>query len=182
MHSKSDNIEIMINDEADEVIKELFDSLKNRYQNNLESMKGSQFFFDYVQLLYYKCHKTNSNHGGPCIDSPDWIKNKKAKINPINKKDNKCFQYAVTVALNHEQIKKDPQKTTKIEPFINKCNWEGIYFHSEKDDLRKIEKNNVTIALNILYAKKEKMYPAYVSKYNSSLEKQVVVFLMTPIG
>ena len=34
------------------------------------------------------------------IDSPDWIKNKKATINTINKKDNKCFQYAVTVALN----------------------------------------------------------------------------------
>ena len=41
MHSKSGNIEIMINDEAVEVIKELFDSLKNRYQNNFESMKGS---------------------------------------------------------------------------------------------------------------------------------------------
>ena len=35
MHSKSDNMEIMINDEANEVIKELFDSFKNRYQNNL---------------------------------------------------------------------------------------------------------------------------------------------------
>ena len=46
MHSKSDNIEIMINDEADEVIKELFDSLKNRYQNNSESMKSNDF--DYV--------------------------------------------------------------------------------------------------------------------------------------
>ena len=63
-HSKKDNIEIMINDEADEVIKELFDSLKNRYQNNLESMKGSEFVFDYVQLLYYKCHKINPNSGG----------------------------------------------------------------------------------------------------------------------
>ena len=29
MHSKIDNIEIMINDEADEVIVELFKSLKN---------------------------------------------------------------------------------------------------------------------------------------------------------
>ena len=36
MHLKSDNIEIIINDEADEVMKELFDSLKNSYQNNLE--------------------------------------------------------------------------------------------------------------------------------------------------
>ena len=36
MHSKSDNLEIMINEEADEVIKQLFDSLQDRYQNNLE--------------------------------------------------------------------------------------------------------------------------------------------------
>ena len=37
-----------INDESDEVIKELLDSLKNRYQNNLESIKSSEFDFDYV--------------------------------------------------------------------------------------------------------------------------------------
>ena len=77
MHSKSDNIEIMINGEADEVIYELFDSLKNRYHHNLESMKGSEFVFDYVQLLYYKCHKINRNRGGSFIDSPDWIQQKK---------------------------------------------------------------------------------------------------------
>ena len=45
-----------MNDEAEEVIKELFDSLKNRYQSNLQSKKGSEFVFDYVHLLYYKCH------------------------------------------------------------------------------------------------------------------------------
>ena len=77
MRSKSDNIEIMINDEVDKVIKELFDSLKNRYQNDLESMKGSKFIFDYVQLLYYKCHKINPYQGGSYLDSPDWIKTKK---------------------------------------------------------------------------------------------------------
>ena len=64
MHSKNGNMEIMINDEADVVIKELFDSLKNRYQNNLESLKGSEFVFQNVHLLYYKCHKINSNRGG----------------------------------------------------------------------------------------------------------------------
>ena len=74
MHSKIDNIEIMTNDEADEVIEELFDSLKNRYQNNLESMKGSEFVFDYIHLLYYKCHKINPNDGSSHIDSPDWKK------------------------------------------------------------------------------------------------------------
>ena len=58
MHSKSYNIEIMFNDETDELIKELFDLLKNRYQNNLESMKGNEFVFDYIHSLYYKCHNT----------------------------------------------------------------------------------------------------------------------------
>ena len=92
MHSKCDNMEIMINDEANEVIKKLFDSLKNRYQNNLQPMKGSEFLFDYVHLLYYKCYKINPNRDGSYMDSPDWIKIKKATINPINKKDNKGFQ------------------------------------------------------------------------------------------
>ena len=70
MHSKSDNIEIMVNNEADEVIKELFDSLKNRYQNNLEWTKDSEFVFDYVHLLYYKCHKIIPNRGESYINSP----------------------------------------------------------------------------------------------------------------
>ena len=77
MHLISDNIEIIINDQADEVVKQLFDSLKNRYQNNLESVKGSELVFDYIQLLYYKFHKINQNRGGSYIDSPDWIKKKK---------------------------------------------------------------------------------------------------------
>ena len=69
MHSKSEKIEIMSSYEADEVIIKLFDSLKNRYRNNLESMRGSEFVFDYVQLLYYKCHRINLNHAGSYIDS-----------------------------------------------------------------------------------------------------------------
>ena len=56
MHSKSDKIEIIINDEADKVIKELVDLLKNRYQSNLESMKGCDFVFNYAHLLDYKRH------------------------------------------------------------------------------------------------------------------------------
>ena len=106
MHSKSDNIEIMNNDEADKVIKELFDSVGNRYKNDLESMKSSDFVLEYVHLLYYKCHEIYLNCSGSYIDFLDWIKNQKATINPINKKDNKCFQYVVSIALNHEEIGK----------------------------------------------------------------------------
>ena len=57
MYSKSDNTEITVHDKADEVKKGIIGSLKNKYQNNLELKKGSEFVLDYVQLLYYKCHK-----------------------------------------------------------------------------------------------------------------------------
>ena len=107
MHSKSDNIEIMTHYKADEVIEELFQSLFSTYEIGLEtSMKGSSFVFYCATSLYYKCHKINLDRGGSYIDSPKWIKYKRAKINPINKNHNKCFQYTTTVTLNHAQIEK----------------------------------------------------------------------------
>ena len=42
-----------------------------------------------------------------------------------------------------------------------------------------MEKNNVTIALNVLYAKKEKIHPAYISKHNSNREKQVILLMVS---
>ena len=109
----------MISDEADEVIKNVFDSHKNIYQNNFETMRGNDFIIDYVQLLNYKYNKMNLNCGGSFIDSPDWIRNKKATISLINEKSI-FFQYAVTVALNYEEMKKDTQRKIKIKSFINK--------------------------------------------------------------
>ena len=53
MHSKSDNIEIMMNSETDEIIEKLFESLLHKYQEGLEeSMKGSEFIFDSINILY----------------------------------------------------------------------------------------------------------------------------------
>ena len=64
-------------------------------------MRESEFVFDSVDLLHYNLHKTSLNSGGSYIDSPKWLKNKKATINSkIN--DNKCFQYALPAALNYE--------------------------------------------------------------------------------
>ena len=64
----------MTNNEANEFIKELFNSLKNRYPTNYQSIKGSEFVFDYVHLLYYRCHEVNQNCGGSYIDFSDKIK------------------------------------------------------------------------------------------------------------
>ena len=103
-------------------------------------MKGSNFIFDYVHSLYYKYQKINFNRFGSYIDSPDQIKNEIGTINLIIKKDSKCFQYAVTFAVNNEEIKKDAQRITKNKPFINKYNWLGISFPSEKDDWKSLRK------------------------------------------
>ena len=122
-----------MNDKGDEIIEECFKSPVKRYQNKFkESTKSIPFVFDYVWLLHYKCHKINPNCDESYIDFPDWIKSKKTAINLINKKYNKRFQYAVTVALNHDEIKKHPHRITKRKSYINRYNWEGIYFLQKK--------------------------------------------------
>ena len=69
-----------------------------------------------MSLLFSKCHKINLNHGGSYTDSPNWMKNKKATINPIDKRDNKCFQCAETVELNREEMGKHSERIKKIKP------------------------------------------------------------------
>ena len=77
-------------------------------------MKGSDFIFDCVHLLCYKCHKINLNCNKSYVDSPDWIKITKATINLING-DDKSLQYAVTSTLNYEEIKKFRKEYQKLE-------------------------------------------------------------------
>ena len=91
MHTKSINEEFMNGSDTGEIIKELFKSLLQRYQENLqEKMKGSDFAFDGVNYLYYDLNKINISKGGSYIDSPKWLKDKKSTINPKNN-DYKCF-------------------------------------------------------------------------------------------
>ena len=110
MHTKSNNVEIMIGSETKEIIEDLFESFLQKYQEGLEeSRRGSEFAYDSIDALYYNLNKVSLSRGGSYIDSPKWLKYKKATINPKNK-DDKCFQYALTVASNYEQIEKDPQR------------------------------------------------------------------------
>ena len=88
-------------------------------------MTGSEFIFDSVDELYYNLRKISLNRGGSYIDSPKWLKNKKATINPKNH-DDKCFQYAITIALNYQNIKNNSERLTKIKPFIAQYNWKEL--------------------------------------------------------
>ena len=69
--------------ETDEIIEKLFESLLQSYQKDLEeSIRGREFDFDSIDLLYYHLQNTSLKRGGSCIDSPEWLKNEKATINP----------------------------------------------------------------------------------------------------
>ena len=132
IHIKSNGVEITNDTETNDIIKELLESFFRRYQKKLKTkLKGSELVFDSVDLLYYTLHKMSLNRERSYINSPEWLRNKKATINPKTKdKDNESFKYAITVALNHKKIEKNPQKISKIKPFINNYNWKDIKFPS----------------------------------------------------
>ena len=152
MYTKSRNTEIMMGKKTDGIIEELRKSLLKNYKKDLKKpMRESEFVPDSIDLLYYHLQKIGLKRGGSYIDSPEWLKNKKATINTENNDDN-CFQYALTVALNHQNIGKNPQIITKIKSFIDRYNWKETDFASHSKVWKKFEQNNKTIALNILFA------------------------------
>ena len=180
MHVRSNSQEFMSGDDTSEIIKSLFQSFIQRYEESLQNkMKGSDFEFDGINFLYYDFNKTSIYRGGTYIDSPKWLKDKRSTINPKNK-DNKCFQYAATLALNIDKINKDPQRISKIKPFIDQYNWKDIEFPPTSKDWKKFELNN-KVALNILYVphNTKRIQVAYRSRYNLTYAEQVILLMIT---
>ena len=130
-----------------------------------------------VDLLYCKFHKINFRHGVSYIDSLDWIKQKSVSINPKND-DDKCFQYAATIALNFGENKNNRQRVSKIKPFIDNYNCEVINYPSKIEDWKKSEKNNPAIAPRVLYIKEKEIYPACISNINSNSEKKIILLMI----
>ena len=182
MYTKSNNIEIMVGSETDEIIQELFKSLLRRYQEGLkELMKGSEIIFDSVNLLHYHLQKTSLKRiGSSYINSPESLKNKKATKNPKNN-DGNCFQYALTAALNYLNIKNHSERVSNLKPFIDQYDWKGINFPSQKEYWKRFESNNKSIAPNILFVlyNAENIRLAYKSKHNFKREYQEILLMIT---
>ena len=118
IYTKSRNIEIMMGNESDDIIEELHKSPLQNYKKDLKQlMRRRKFVRDSIDLLFYLLQKIGLKKGGSFIDSPKWLKNEKPTLNPDNYDDN-CLQYALTVALNHQNIGKNPQRISKIKAFI----------------------------------------------------------------
>ena len=115
----SDNEEVRLGNETDDIIKRLISSFLNNYQKEEIILRnGSNFVFESVELLSCHIHKTSLKKGKSFVKSSEWLINKRATINPKNK-DDKCFQYSITVELNHQKIESHPERISNIEPFID---------------------------------------------------------------
>ena len=130
IYSASNNIEVSMGSDTDEVIDELFDAMLQRFQEERETSfeKGNEFIFENVHLLKYYFQKIDIRRSGLYIVTPEWLKNKEATINPKITDDDNCFQYSITIALDHKDIGKDPQRIKRIKPYITKYNWRGNIF------------------------------------------------------
>ena len=181
MHTRSVCKEFMSGSETEEIVEKLFRSLLQRYQDNLnEKMRGSDFIFNGINYLFYDFNRVSISKGGSYIESPKWLKDKKCIVNQ-KKNDNKCFQYATTLALNFNKIDRNPQRISKNKPFIDNYNWNDINFPTAKKDWNKFEVNNKDVALNILYVpfNTKKIEIAYKSKYNLVRDIQVVLLMIS---
>ena len=123
-------------------------------------------------ITYYFAVKNLS-----AINSSRWFKGKKETI---ISGDND-FQNTLDDALNYQNIKTNPERISKLKPYINKYNWKGIKFPARPEEWIKFERNNKTIALNVLYIPRntKTISVAYRSEYNNKRKKQVILLMIT---
>ena len=115
----SDNDEIRLGNETDDIVKRLINSFLNNYQKEeLILRNGSNFVFESIGLLSYHIHKTILRRGNSYIKSPEWIANKKTTINPKNE-ENRCFEYPTVVPLHHKEIKNHPERISRIHHYFS---------------------------------------------------------------
>ena len=98
MYTRSTPEDIIFGCETEEVAENLIMQLLQKYQDNLQNkIKSSDFMFNGINYLYYDLNRITISKGGSYIESLKWLKDKKCTINQKNT-DNKCFQYATTLA------------------------------------------------------------------------------------
>ena len=137
----SDNEEVRLGNETDDIVKRLISSFLNNYQKKEIILRnGSNFVLESVDLLSYHIHKTRLKRRNSYIKSPEWVANKKATINPKNE-DDKCFKYSIIVALHHNEFKNHPERISNMHHFFPyEYNSEGIEFPAGIKDWKRFEK------------------------------------------
>ena len=113
----------------------------------------------------------------PELKSLGWLRGKKEAI--IN--NDNSFQNALNDTLNYQTTETNPERISKLKPYINRYNWEGIEFPAGPKDWKKFERNNKANVLNTLFIphNTKTIRVVYRSEYNSNRKKQVLLSMIT---
>ena len=161
MHTKSDNIELMMVSETDEIINECFDSLLQKYQDGLEeSMRRSKFITDSVDLLRYHLQKTSLKRSGSLI----LVKNKGVTINPKSK-DNCCFKHSVVATEHWDEIDDHPERISNFKNFLKTTIEKILIFQQLQKTGKSLNKKIRQLLLYVPYNTKQTEL-AYKLKHN----------------
>ena len=126
-------------------------------------------------------HRLALTRGSSYIGLLEWIKNKKAVINPQNKNE-ECFKWSVIAALHHEDIRDHPERISLLRPYENQYNWKELVFQVSIKKIDKFEKNNLGITVNMLFSNKKSqrkdIYIVRRSEHNGKCKKQVNLLMV----
>ena len=165
--------------DINELIQRMLAHIKTQVEN--PRMPESGFPLDKTMYLYINFHRLVLTRGSSYIEFPEWIKIKKAVINP-QKKDEECFKWVVIAALHHEEFKHHPERISFLKPYENQYKREGLELPVSIKKIEKFEKNNPGIAVNVLFSdKKSQMKNIYTvrrSGHNVKCKKQVNLLMI----
>ena len=157
--------------DINDLIKRMLGYIKAQTEN--PKFPESGFTLDKIMHLYINFQRLALTRGCSYTELLEWLKSKKAVINPQNK-DEECFKWAVIEALHHEEIKHHPERISLLWAYENQYNWKGLEFPVSIKKIDKFEKNNPGIAVNVLFSKKksQNVYTARRSERNVKCKKQ----------
>ena len=161
--------------DINDLIQRMFAHVKTQVED--PRMPESGFSLDKIMHLHINFHRLALTRGSSYVVFPEWLKSKKAVINPKNK-DEECFKWAVIAALHHKEIKHYPDGISLLRPYENQYNWEGLEFPVSIKKIDKFEKNNPGISVNVLFSNKKSIYTARRSERNVKCKKQVNLLMI----
>ena len=134
--------------------------------------------YESVEECNIHFHKKDLRRVTSFIDTPEWLKHKKATINPQNVNNVYCFMYAATIALYHSELGKNPGRISKKLDILVHCfNWHDITFPASYEDYTTFERLNSDVPLNVLYVpfEEQNVCPEYISNRNFDIKDQIIL-------
>ena len=169
--------EVFEGSDISDLIQRMLAYIKAQTEN--PKLPQSVFTLDKVMHLHINFHRLVLTRGSSYTELPKWLKSKKAVINPQNK-DEECFKCAVIEALHHEEIKHHSERISLLRPYEKQYNWEGLELPVSIKKTHKFEKNNPSIAVNVLFSSKKNLNKSTArrSERNVKCKKQVNLLMI----